>query len=199
MEILLAVPAVPCQHHVIVKQLIATERTQQHNTPLKSCCKLYNQITAGSIGGLWLRDRSENESLKRAPTALLRSDLSVWHKKEEKKVEGVTVEPIPGNDGYVMDIDGQKAVAVKLPGNTIRQITGQAGAGPATGIEVAGSYAAGTEPKWLVFTNMQNPRIEEYNNFILLASRGLENVSGSPVSQSSIVLTASGAIRPQNQ
>jgi hypothetical protein len=98
-----------------------------------------------------------------------------------------------------MDIEGQKAVAVKLPGTTVRQITGQAGAGPATGVEASASYGAGTDNKWLVLTNMQNPRIEEYNNFILLASQGLLNLSGSPVSQSNIVVTASGAIRPQNQ
>jgi hypothetical protein len=123
----------------------------------------------------------------------------MWRKKEEKKVEGVTVEPIPGNGGYIMDIEGKKAIAVKLPGTTIRQIAGQAGAGPTTGVEAAASYAGGIDNKWLVFTNMENPRIEEYNNFIVLASQGLTNASGSPVSQSNIVLTGSGAIRPQNQ
>lgn len=121
-----------------------------------------------------------------------------FRKKKEEKVEGVTVEKIEGDSGYIIDIEGQKAVAVKLPGTVARQIAGQVGVGAAQGVGVSAGGATDTDQSWLVVTNMQNPTLQEYNRLTLLASQGLSNASGNQVPQSRIVLTGSTQI-PFNQ
>lgn len=50
-----------------------------------------------------------------------------WLRKKEK-VEGVTYEQFEGNQGFALDVEGQKVAAVKLPSTVAKEITGQASA-----------------------------------------------------------------------
>lgn len=115
-----------------------------------------------------------------------------WRKKE--KVEGVTVEPIAGKSGYIMDIEGQKVVAVKLPSTVVKEVAGQAGVDLPKSLEGSAKFATETEQKWLLVTNMQNPLLREYDRLTLLASQGLTTASGAAVPRSNIVLSGGTGI-----
>jgi hypothetical protein len=115
-----------------------------------------------------------------------------WRKKE--KVEGVKVERLPGDSGYVLDVEGQKVVAVKLPTAVAREVAGQAGADLYKGVEGSAKYVAETEQNWLLVTNMHNPLLREYDKLTLLAAQGLTIASGSQIPQSNILVSGGTSV-----
>jgi hypothetical protein len=111
-----------------------------------------------------------------------------WRKQ---KVEGVTFQHLEGKAGFVLDIQGQKVVAMKLPATVAKEVAGQGAitpVGPAAGVR----YESQTDQKWLIVTNMQNPLLQDYDSFVLLTAKGLANASGSSVEATSLVPVVSG-------
>jgi hypothetical protein len=107
-----------------------------------------------------------------------------WRKQ---KVEGVTFQHLRGKAGVALDIQGQKVVAIRLPATIAREVAGQGAITP-IGPAVGGRYESQTDQKWLIVTNIQNPLLQDYDNFVLLAARGLTSASGSRVGLDDLIV-----------
>jgi hypothetical protein len=118
--------------------------------------------------------------------------LSWWPRKKEK-VEGVTFQPLEDKAGFVLDIEGQKIAAMRLPGMVAREIAGEVGAG-ATSADVKAKYGSEIDQKWLIVTNMQNPLLQDYDRFALLTSQGLTTASGAQVPRSNLVVSTGSSV-----
>jgi len=119
--------------------------------------------------------------------------LLTWWRRKKEKVEGVTFEPLEGKAGFVLDIQGQKIAAMKLPGTVAREIAGEATAG-ATSADVKAKYGSEVDQKWLIVTNMQNPLLQDYDRFALLTAQGLTNASGAQVPVNNLVVSTGSSV-----
>jgi len=119
-----------------------------------------------------------------------------WRKR---KVEGITLERLQSKAGFVLDIQGQKVVAIRLPATVAKEVAGQGAITP-IGPAVGSGYESQTHQKWLIVTNTQAPLLRDYDDFVLLAAKGLTSACGSSVqSDDLIVLGVSAKIPPDGE
>jgi hypothetical protein len=102
-----------------------------------------------------------------------------------------------GNDaGFVLEVEGNKVIALKLPSKTAKELAGQS-----TSIGTLArllsklnrqSDEAGQE--WLVVTGVQNPLLEDYDRFAGLVAQELTKASGTIVPLSTLIISAGSAV-----
>lgn len=108
-----------------------------------------------------------------------------WQRKKETKMEIEGVKLVKREDAFILDIEGTKAVGIRLPVTTAKEIAGEASLAP-EGAKAGGKYASGTDQRWLVITDKENPLLRNYDHFTLMAAKGLTHASGSAVLTSDV-------------
>jgi hypothetical protein len=117
-----------------------------------------------------------------------------WERKRETKLETEDVKLIKREDAFVLDIKGHIAIGVALPVTKSRQIAGEVAGAPGVA-KVAGKYEIETEQRWFVFTDEKNPLLRNYEDFTLMAAKGLTQASGSSVQSSKVVVSGVRDVR----
>jgi hypothetical protein len=97
-----------------------------------------------------------------------------------------------GNDaGFLLDIEGRKVVALKLPGNVAREVVGQASVTDGVLAKLARLWRRVEPKQWLVVANMQNGSLNDPETFASLVAEGLSKASGVTVPASELVIAGS--------
>jgi predicted glycoside hydrolase/deacetylase ChbG (UPF0249 family) len=107
------------------------------------------------------------------------------------EIEGVKL--VKREDAFILDIEGTKAVGIRLPVTTAKEITGEASLAPEGG-KLGAKYESGTEQRWFVITDKENPLLRNYNHFTLMAAKGLTHASGSAVLTSDVATYGVSAV-----
>jgi hypothetical protein len=93
------------------------------------------------------------------------------------EIEGVKL--LKCEDAFILDIEGTKAAAIRLPKTTVKEITGETSVAPEGG-KVGGKYGSGTEQNWVFMTNKEM-LLRNYDHLTVMAAKALTNASGSTV------------------
>jgi len=111
------------------------------------------------------------------------------------EIEGVKL--VKREDAFILDIEGTKAVGIRLPVTTAKEIAGDVSLAP-EGAKAGGEYASRTDQRWFVITDKESPLLRNYDHFTLMAAKGLSHASGSTVQTSDVstvgVTAVSGTI-----
>lgn len=117
--------------------------------------------------------------------------------------EGVTFKPLDNDAGYVLEVEGYNAVALKLPGKIAKDIAGQDSSPGEDGmlgkLKTKIGRTSEADQEWLVVTNVGNTLLEDYDRFAALVAEGLTNASGGSVPISNLVISASIRITGMGQ
>jgi hypothetical protein len=104
--------------------------------------------------------------------------------------------PLASNTSFLLDLDGHKAVALKLPGNIASEIAGQRGSG---GIveRLKSMVGRGSSDRWLILTSPHNPLLRD-SRFSTIVAERLTTGLGSEVQPKNLLLSG-GAPLPTSQ
>lgn len=97
------------------------------------------------------------------------------------------------NSGYLLDVNGHKVLALRLSGKVAMEIAGDssiAQEGLLSKLKGKISQASESE-QWLAVTSIENPLLEDYNNFGALIAQGLTEASGITVGKSDLAIAGS--------
>lgn len=96
--------------------------------------------------------------------------------------------PLDNDTGFLLDIEGCRVIALKLPGDVAKEVAGQkSGAGGVFAKLVRLWHSVGLE-NWLIVANMQNGLMNESERFATLVADGLSKASGVTVPASGLVI-----------
>lgn len=101
--------------------------------------------------------------------------------------------PLRNNDAFLLDLDGHTVLAVRLSSKVEKAISGQQPDGQG-GLISKLKAKLGFEnetPRWLTVANIDNPLLEDSEKFGAFVAEGLSNATGTPVTKSSITISAS--------
>jgi|GEM_PF-4641324 len=116
--------------------------------------------------------------------------MPFWQREKEIRTEMPGVTLVRRKDSFILNMEGQKYVGVYLPVDTAREITGQGSGAP---LQVGGEYKGETKGMWVLFTNKENPELQNFERLTVLASKALTEGTGSQVSSSQVVVSG---VRP---
>ena len=97
------------------------------------------------------------------------------------------------NSGYLLDVNGHKVLALKLSSKVATEIAGDvstASEGLFSKLKAKVSQASESE-QWLAVTSIENPLLEDYNNFGALIAQRLTEASGNTVGKSDLAIAGS--------
>ena len=97
------------------------------------------------------------------------------------------------NTGFVLDVKGHKVVALRVSSKVATEIAGDGSLmseGLLSRLKAKISHASETE-QWLAVTSIENPLLEDHDNFGVLIARGLTEASGIAVEKSDLAIAAS--------
>lgn len=109
--------------------------------------------------------------------------------------------PLESNGGFLLDLEGHKVVALRLPSKVAKEISGQE-------METSGGILSKLKAKlgltpetgrWLTVTSVYNPMLEEPDRFEALVAQGLTNATGAIVTKSNVAISASVPINRKGQ
>jgi hypothetical protein len=113
-----------------------------------------------------------------------------------------TFKPLEINAGYVLEVEGYNAVALKLSGKVVNDIAQQEPQPGAKGMLAklkAKFVTSEADQEWLIVTNVRNTMLEDYDRFAGLIAQALTSASGEPVSTSNLAISASIRITGNGQ
>ncbi len=104
--------------------------------------------------------------------------------------------PLDPNSGYVLDVEGHKVLALRVPGKIAREISGQASTIGMLARLKARIMRRETRinGEWLILTNVQNPLLSDYDRFETRVAQELTDVSGIPVSASNLAVSCTSPV-----
>jgi len=112
-----------------------------------------------------------------------------WSRRDESA--GIAFKALDNDAGFLLDVEGRKVVALKLPGNTAREVAGQASLASGMLAKLA-KFWHPTEPEHrLIIANMQNGLMKGTERFAVLVAQRLTEASGVVVSVSNLVMAGS--------
>jgi len=97
------------------------------------------------------------------------------------------------NSGFVLDVNGHKVLALKLPSKIVMEISGNQLDVPEsflTKIKAKINHAPDTE-QWFAVTSIENPLLEDHDNLGVLIAHGLTEASGVTVGKSDLMIVGS--------
>lgn len=109
------------------------------------------------------------------------------------KGEETSFKALDSNAAFVLDIEGHKVIALKLPGKVAKEIASQ-GSTASSGIrsKLKAKFAHSDETvQWLTVTNIDNPLLNDYARLGALVVQGLSNATGIRVPMSDLAISVS--------
>jgi hypothetical protein len=109
-----------------------------------------------------------------------------------------TFKPLDSNTGFLLDLNGHKAVAMKLSNGVAKEITGHS---TSTGVLARLKAVFGGAPgdQWLILTNSQNPLLKDYDSFSALVAKQLTTAIGTEVPTKKLIISGSIPITKTEQ
>lgn len=106
------------------------------------------------------------------------------------------VRPLYTSASFLLDLEGRKVLAISVPRNIAKEISGQASAMRTLARLKARIMrgGSGNGQEWLILTNMQNPLLKDYERFGGLVAQGLTNAIGMPVTTSNLAISGTSPI-----
>jgi len=110
------------------------------------------------------------------------------------------LKPLDAGECFLLDLEGHKTVAVRLPANVASEISGE-------GLLPGGLFAKlksglGIAPEtesWLAVTSLDNPLLEELDSFKALLARHLTDATGRTVTKLNLTVSASVPVNGKEQ
>lgn len=109
-------------------------------------------------------------------------------------VEETSFKPLDGNASFLLNLEGRKVVALRLPSRVAMELSGQ---------ELLGSVGVLSKLKaklrldsvaetehWLTVTNVDDPLLDERDKLEALVAQELTTASGTAVNKSDLVISA---------
>lgn len=119
------------------------------------------------------------------------------------KAEEASFKPLDGNASFLLNLEGHKVVALRLPTKVAMELSGQELLG-SVGIlsklkaKLGLGSAAVTEHWWTV-TNVDNPMLDEHDKFEALVAQELTSATGTTINKSDLAISASVPINEDEQ
>ncbi len=111
------------------------------------------------------------------------------------KAEETSFKPLESNASFMLNLDGHKVVALRLPSKVAMELSGQELLEPAGMLSKLkaklGLRTAAETEHWLTVTNVDNPLLDEHHKFEALVAQQLTTATGTPVNKSDLVISAS--------
>lgn len=104
-----------------------------------------------------------------------------------------SLKPLETNPGFLLDLEGHKVVALRLPSRVVKKISGQemeTSGGILSKLKAKLRHAPETELWWTV-TNVDNPLLEKSDRFKALVAHWLTTATGSTVNKADLAISAS--------
>ena len=100
-----------------------------------------------------------------------------------------------GDAGFILDVEGSKVIALKLPSRVAKEVTGQ----PTSASVLTRLLSELTEHSdetegWLVVTNAQNPLLRDNEKFENLVTQALTKASGNTVPLANLTISAGSVV-----
>ena len=109
--------------------------------------------------------------------------------------------PIESGGCFLLDLEGHKTVAVRLPANVANEISGQdllASLGFFAKMKAKLRFAPEPE-SWLAVTSVDNPLLEQLDRFKALLVQHIAEATGKPVTKSNLAVSASVLVNGSEQ
>lgn len=111
------------------------------------------------------------------------------------KAEETSFKPLDSNESFLLNLEGHKVVALRLPSKVAMELSGQelmdSGSMLSKLKDKLGIGSVAETEHWLMVTNVDNPLLDEHDKFEALAAQELTTASGTAVNKSDIVISAS--------
>ena len=99
-----------------------------------------------------------------------------------------TFKPLNNEAGFLLDIEGRKVVALKLPSNVAEQVAGQKSGVGDVFAKLAKIWRSLEPEHWLIVANMQNGFLNDPERFAALVAESLSRASGVTIPVSNLVI-----------
>ncbi len=111
------------------------------------------------------------------------------------KAEEASFKPLESNASFLLNLEGHKVVALRLPSKVAMELSGQELLEPASMLSKLkarlGLGSVAETEHWLTVTNVDNPLLDEHTKFEALVAQELTTASGTAVNKSDLVISAS--------
>lgn len=116
-----------------------------------------------------------------------------------RNLGGAAIKRLDNDAGFVLNVEGSKVIALKLPTTVAKEIAGQAGMLARIKAKLD-RHTSETEQEWLIVTKMQNTPALDDDDFGTAIAQALTNASGTTVTLSNLVISGRAAkTRMENQ
>jgi len=110
-----------------------------------------------------------------------------------------TFKPLDNDAGFLLDIEGRKVVALKLPNNIAKEVAGQK-SGALNVLAKLAEFWRSVEPEqWLIVANMQKGFMNDPERFAALVARSLSKASGVTVPVSDLVIAGGNRVETEEK
>jgi hypothetical protein len=109
--------------------------------------------------------------------------------------------PLQSNAGFLLDLEGHKIIALKLPSKVAKEISGQerqTSGGVLARLRAKLGFEPETEP-WLTVTSVDNPLLEDCEKFGALVAPELTTATGTSIAMTDLAISASMPITEMEQ
>ena len=104
----------------------------------------------------------------------------------------IAIKSLEGNSTYLLAMSGHSVLALRLPGKTTREISGQELAAQGFVSRLKAKLGLiNDEWRWLTVTSVDNPLLEDTNRFAELIADELTKATGITITKSDLALSAS--------
>jgi hypothetical protein len=102
-----------------------------------------------------------------------------------------TFKAIQSNAGFLLDLEGHKIIALKLPSKIAKEISGQGRSIGSILERVKSKLGLTSETeRWLTVTSVNNPLLEQYEKFGTLVAQELSTATGTKIATTDLAISA---------
>ena len=115
--------------------------------------------------------------------------------------DDTSLKALENGDCFLLDLEGHKTVALRLPVNVATEISGQdllASGGLFAKLKAKFGLIPEAE-SWLAVTSVDNPLLERLDRFKALLVEQLADATGRPVTKASLAVSASVPVNGEEQ
>jgi hypothetical protein len=111
------------------------------------------------------------------------------------KAEEISIKSLDSNAGFLLNLDGHKVIALRLPSEVAMELSGQElleSVGFLSKLKAKLGLGSVAETEhWLMVTNVDNPLLDEHDKLEALVAQELTNATGTAVNKSDLAISAS--------
>ena len=111
----------------------------------------------------------------------------------------LTFKPLDNDAGFLLDIEGRKVVALKLPNNIAKEVAGQKSGARGVLAKLAELWRSVEPEQWLIVANMQKDFMNDPERFAALVARSLSKASGVTVPVSDLVIAGGNRVETEEK